>query len=360
MKESKNIYEFLNEIDLNIDDYEKEELSDIEKENLKKTFKKSVKRKVSFKKIGAIAAALVLTIGVLSQTSFGKNVYATAQSKVSEISYSIGKALGIEKNIEPYANVVNQVVEDNGIEVKLTDVIIDKDELIFSTIVNTNKAVDGCSLDYDIFINGKKLKNYGGSGSSGAIDDSNTLFCKTYCVDVKGIDTKENVDIKIVLSDLDYYLYNFEGTAIEEEGKINGKWKFEFTANGSELTANTYVLPLDYYFNIDNQQYTLKEFRYNPVNQKIYGRIEGNKSSDYDIKLEGQDDLGNSVCFGMSRMSGNKFILRYENVYGNLSDEATSITLVPYAVKFPEESGRMSNDWKQTGEKFTIFLNKEK
>ncbi len=64
----------------------------------------------------------------------------------------------MKKNIEPYANVVNQVVEDNGIEVKLTDVIIDKDELIFSTIVNTNKAVDGCSLDYDIFINGKKLK----------------------------------------------------------------------------------------------------------------------------------------------------------------------------------------------------------
>ncbi len=38
MKESKNIYEFLNEIDLNIDDYEKEELSDIEKKNLKKNF----------------------------------------------------------------------------------------------------------------------------------------------------------------------------------------------------------------------------------------------------------------------------------------------------------------------------------
>ena len=34
MKESKNIYEFLNEIDLNIDDYEKEELRH-RKKNLK-------------------------------------------------------------------------------------------------------------------------------------------------------------------------------------------------------------------------------------------------------------------------------------------------------------------------------------
>jgi len=72
-------------------------------------------------------------------------LYAAAESKVLEISYSIGKALGIERNIEPYAKVVNQIVEDNGVEVKLTDVIVDKDELIFSTIVNTNKPVEGKS-----------------------------------------------------------------------------------------------------------------------------------------------------------------------------------------------------------------------
>jgi hypothetical protein len=153
MKGSKNVYEFLNEVDFNIGDYKKEELNDIEKENLKYNFRKSTKKKFNVKKFGAIAAALILSIGVLSQTNFGRNVYASTQSKVSEISYSIGKALGIKRNIEPYANVVDQVAESNGVEVKLTDVIVDKDELIFSTIVNTNTAVDGISFNYDIFIN---------------------------------------------------------------------------------------------------------------------------------------------------------------------------------------------------------------
>ena len=46
---------------------------------------------------------------------------------------------------------MDQTVENNGVEVKLSDVIIDKNELIFSAIVNTNKAVEGCSLNYDIF-----------------------------------------------------------------------------------------------------------------------------------------------------------------------------------------------------------------
>ncbi len=179
----------------------------------------------------------------------------------------------MKKNIEPYANVVNQVVENNGVEVKLTDVIIDKDELIFSTVINTNKAVSGFNLDYNIYINGKKLRDYGGSGLSGAIDDSKTLFHEMYSFEVKGIDTKEDVDIRIVLENFNYYIEGLEKGEIKEE-RIKGKWEFEFTANGRELAANTYALPLDYSFGIDNTKYILEEFRYNPVNQKIYGKIE--------------------------------------------------------------------------------------
>ncbi|HHY05093.1 MAG TPA: DUF4179 domain-containing protein, partial [Thermoanaerobacterales bacterium] len=142
MKGSKNVYELLNHMDIDLEDYDREVLNDMEKRSLKNNFRKSIKRKINFKKLGNIAAVAVLTLGFFSQTNFGKNVYAAAESKVSEISYSIGEALGTKRNIEPYANVVNQIVEHNGVEVKLTDVIIDKDELIFSTIANANTPVD--------------------------------------------------------------------------------------------------------------------------------------------------------------------------------------------------------------------------
>ncbi len=351
MKDSKNIYEFLNHMEVNIDDYEREELCDMEKQKLRNNFRKNIGKKFNFKKMGTIAAALTLTIGVFSQTSFGKDVYAAAESKISKISYSIGKALGIEKDIEPYANVINQTVEDNGVEVKLTDVIIDKDELIFSTIINTNRHVDGFRLDYDIFINGKRLTNYGGTGTRGAIDNSETIFYDTYSFNVKGIDTKENIDIKITLSDLNYYIGN-------SEDEIKGKWEFEFTANGKELMANTYVLPIDYSFSIDNQSYSLEEFRLNPVNQKILGKVKGKSKDSYQIELRGHDNLGNEVVFFLTHASGEDLVFKYENIYGNLSDEITSITLTPYAAKLPEESGRMSNDYKQVGEEFTIFFEK--
>lgn len=349
MKDSKNIYQLLNQMDINIEDYKKEELSDIEKQRLKDNFRKNKVKKFNLKKFGAIAVALVVVAGISTQTNFAENVYAVAESKISEISYSIGKALGIERNIEPYANVVNQVVENNGIEVKLSDVIIDKDELIFSTITNTNKKVESIMFDYDIFINGKRLINYSATGSSGKIDDSDNLFIDTRCIDVKGIDTERNLDIKIVLKNLEYHIGN-------SRDKIKGKWKFEFTASGKELSAKTSALPMDYSFKIDNQTYNLNEMRINPVNQKILGKVAGESKDRYQVQLRGHDNLGNKVIFNLSTKSGEDLVFKYENIYGDLPNQVTSITLTPYASKIPEESGKMSNDWKQVGEEFTVNL----
>ncbi|WP_296971629.1 DUF4179 domain-containing protein [Tepidanaerobacter sp. EBM-38] len=351
MRDYKNAYELLNYTKINLEDYDREVLNDVEKQSLKKCFKKNRKQRFNFKKFGMMAAVAVLAVGLLSQTNFGRNVYAAAESKVSEIYYSIGEALGIKRNIEPYANVINQIVEHNGVEIKLTDVIIDKDELIFSTIANANTPVDWVNFDYDIFINGKRLTNYGATGSSRRIGNSETAFSHIYAVDTKGIDLEENIDVKIILHNLNYRIG-------ESEKGIKGKWEFEFTANGSELMANSHALPMNYSFTVGGQKYSLEEFRYNPVNQKFFGKVKGKSKDAYAIELRGHDNLGNEVTFFLTSVSGEDIVFKYENIHGDLSDEITSITLTPYAAKYPEQSGKMSNDYKQVGEEFTMFLMK--
>lgn len=361
MKDSKNVYEILNYTDSNPEKYIKETLNDMEKQSLKNAFRRNVKQEKGFKKLktaAAVAALLVLTLGFLGGTNLGKNVHAAAQSKIAEVSYSIGKVLGTEKDIEPYVNVVNQAVEVNGVEVKLSEVIIDKDELIFSLITDTNKAVDGiCWFDWDIFINGKRLKNYGVAGGSGKMGDSQTVFSDIYLVEAKGIELNENLDIRIVLKKLEY----IQGATAE---KIKGVWKFEFTANGSELMANSYAQAVGYSFDIGEQSYTLEEYRCNPVNQKITGKIRDQSRAllraSYDLELRGHDNFGNEVVFYLASVSGEDLMFRssWGLSEGDLPDEATWIALTPYAVKFPEESGKMSNDYEQVGEEFTIILAK--
>lgn len=350
MKNTENIYELLNYLSIDLEDYAKEELSDMEKQKLKRAFRRKKNRSNS-KKIGTIAVAL-LAVVIFAQTGWGKAVYAATESKLAEISYSISEALGIERNIAPYANVVNQVVESNSTAMKLTDVIIDKDELILSIITSTNKPVqEGIDFDYGIFINGKKIRNYGGSGSSGSIDDSQTRFFSVRSVNIDGIDTTGNVDIKVVLKNLTHY---FTGDNVWE--KVKGKWEFEFVANGSELMADTHALALDYGFHIGDEKYTLEEFRYNPVNQKIFGKVKDRSEPYYKIDLRGRDNLGNEVEFRLTRVSGEDLIFKYQNLHGDLSKEITSITLTPYAAKLPEKSGKISDVWEQVGEAFTIHL----
>ena len=61
--------------------------------------------------------------------------------------------------------------------------------------------------------------------------------------------------------------------------------------------------------------------------------------------------------FTLSRWSngvGRMNISTIDN--GNLSDDATELYLTPYTVKFQEQSGKLSNDFKQAGEAFTIDI----
>lgn len=297
-----------------------------------------------------VAASLLLAVGIFTQTGLGQVVFAAAESKLVEISYSISEALGIERNIEPYANIVNQVVESNSTDMKLTDVIIDKDELIFSVITSTNQPVGAINFDYDIFINGKKIRDYSATGSSGPIDDSQTHFSSVYSVNITDIDTTNDMDIKVVLRNL---TYDMEDTFGE---KAKGKWEFEFVASGGELMANTHTIALDYGFNVGDERYTLEEFRYNPVNQKIVGKVNDLTANSGAIALKGKDSLGNGVEFLLTSVSGEDTIFSYQQIYGDLSNEIEWLTLTPYHRVESDMTFQASNNWEQVGDEFTIYL----
>lgn len=357
MKESKNIYESLNDMDFSIEDYEIHELNELEKKKLKNSFKKNRKKYFNFKKVCGIAIAVSLTIGVLSQTHFGEKVCAAAQSKVSEISYSIGKVLNIEKNIESYVKVIGETKEDKGIEVKLDEVIIDKDRIVFNTIYNTTKPVNGAYFkNVDFFINGKKIDHFSSSIKSGSLDENDTLFYSLNTYKVEGIHEMEDIEIKLVLKDLEYYIEENGKEEIEEIKK--SKWDFEFTANGKELALETKSLSIDYTFNIentDNHIFKLKELEYNPIRQTIIGEHEiiGEHTNTYFIQLRGYDNLNNKIIFFIKSAGAAGLVFEYERNYAFLedwSDEITYITLAPFV-----EDG--SPKGKQVGKEFTIYLN---
>ena len=133
-----SIYGLLNEADIHLDEYEKEDFNDIEKKLLKKNIRNSIRKdrkQNPGRKVIAAAAIMAVLVGM----SFG-NTGAYALSKVNLFSESISSFLGIERNLEDYNTVINKSVMDNGVTVKLNEVVLDYNELLISIDISSDRV----------------------------------------------------------------------------------------------------------------------------------------------------------------------------------------------------------------------------
>ena len=339
---SKNIYEMLNDSDIDLDEYEKEEFNDIEKGKMKKNFRHAINKKNRYKKSKVVAVVAVGVMVLLFGTNTGNQVLAS----INMFGSDIASRLGIESNLEEYKTVVDKLITKDGITIQLNEVILDVDELIVSSTIKSNDEKIG---EYgihgaeDIYINGKSVSS-GGGGSSKVIDEYTVEQIMKYKLDED--DFSGDLDVRIIYKNI------FTG----EEATKNGPWKFEFKTNGDELALDTKEIGIEHKFTLDNgNKVTIEKYTSNSLGQKIYYKKTG-KENEYDIKLVGLDDLGNKVEFWTSNSEPSKGMLTREDLDLPFSSEAKLITLTPYAVEYPKESGRMNSDFKQIGEEFTIEL----
>ena len=348
-----DIYSILNEADIDLNEYKKEDFNDIEKKLLKKNIRKSIKgrkHKVSRKMTVAVAITLIVV-----SMSFG-NTRAYALSKVNLLGESIASSLGINKNLEDYNTVINKSVMDNGVTVKLNEVMLDDNELIISTNISSDrilKEYEDWDSEMTLYINNKKVKFTGASGGSKNIDDYTTQQVLEYDLDsIKDMDLSGDLSVKIMYSKM----------TVNFADDINGTWKFEFNTNGDQLKIDTKTINLNEKFEIENgNKYILEKYTDNALGQKVYGKIINNSSGNetYNILLKGYDDLGNKIEFDLSRGRKDWFLLKYQNALcGNLNEKASKLILVPYAVKMPETSGKEPDidEYKKVGEEFTINI----
>lgn len=337
--------------DINIDDIQvSSKLDDIIKNSVDEgydtTFNKSLSNK-KYKRFNKniVAATIMVALGV---TVFGSIFSNEVIAAVKLTMFDIKNYLGFNDNLDEYSTIVNKAVSKNGITVQLNEVILDKDEIIVSTTVKSDEKLDdngNIMVFGNVYINGKKASSSSG-GYGKQIDNY----------------TKENVLSYTLNKELErgdlYIEIKYDEALLhigEIETKVEGPWKFEFTSNGDALSKNTNSINLNNSFTLDNgQQITLNEYRGNAVGGKIYYSIENkDRNNIYSLELRGYDNLGNEVKFYSSHEEMTTGLMKNQT---ELSQDAKALTLTPYAVAFPKESGKMSSDYKQVGDEFTIKL----
>lgn len=347
----KDIYSILNDANINLEDYEKENFNDIEKKKAKADFRKAISKKKLCKR-NIMAAGIVLA---LTFTLFGANEGVRALTKVLFITGidEISSFFGIAKNLDEYKTVVNKSVTDNGITVKINDVILDGSEMIVSYNIaidkQSNVTMQSADAQGTIYINGQKVEQKEYTERSKVIDLYSVQNVATY--NLGNMDLSGDSNIKITFSKI--ILGN------REEKK--GEWDFKFKVNGDKLKADTREISLNNKFTLDNgTEYTLEKYTQNSLSQKIYAHISDSKvNPKYTVDLIGIDNLGNKIMFHSSYSEKDSELFKIErNDWNNFNENSKILTLTPYAAELPEGGGKY--ELKQVGETFTIDLAKLK
>lgn len=336
MRES--VYDLLNDMDHQPKEYTAENVSEKDIKKWKKAF--VAKRHFPAEKWIKYAAAAAVLCAVAAGTVMGPvrhNVYAG----VKAVAYDLSQALGITKELEPYKTVVGSTISGGGYSVTLNEVVLDEESMYITYTLTVPEKMeteeDEMSYhdDMTVYINGR-MASLAGSGGTVKVDDY--TLASDWKKELPNVNTARDIDVEIQCA-------------------VNGDeiGTFRFTASGEELALDTLTVPLDETVTLpDGTRVTFERYTSNAMGQSIYF-TKTSSSYDYDFMLKGEDDLGNPVEFFVrysEREEGRMEVEPIDNGY--VSDQASSLTLTPYAAKMPEDSGKMSSDYEPVGEMFTI------
>lgn len=361
----KNIYDELNDIDINIDEYEREDFNDIEKQKIKRNFKKSIKKNVNYKKYIAVASVGVVSLGLLYNTSIATFAY----EQITDAAYNIKQALGIKEDLSKYSNNVNQSITKHGLTVRVKEALLDGDELLIYLEHEYDKELKEDEeielISERLYINGKQV-NEGISVYPTVKTKNKTEFVASYKL-ANDISTDEDINIKIKINDAYKWLDK------EHDGfkRIWGPWTFKFKLNTSNLSKDTKIVTINKNIKLENgADLYIKNYRQNPVNQIItLSEPQGNQKIKLDNKntinlneaelvLKGKDDLGNKVTFkmkdGIHYLTDLKF--EFDKSNGLFDLNTKSLKLYPYLKIKSAENNKEVTTYKKIGNELTIDL----
>lgn len=310
------------------------------KDNMLQEIKKEKQgKKSAFRKtLAAAGAALILLAGT---AVLGDEVHAM----IRQVSWSIGNALGIASDLADYREVVNTSVADNGYVVTLQDAVVSEEKLVINYTLQREDggAMDGMpTADGSLYINGKNVTD-GAGGSAEFLDDEQKIVGVVLSYYVSDVDFSQENNFRIA--------YDRIGTP----DNVKGKWEFEFTADGTDLIADTKRIGIEKTFELpDGVKVTLNELIINDLEQGIYYSL--SDATDHILKVEAVDSTGKQVEFGVRTQDKGSGYMQNEEIIGDgrIDENAESVTMTLYAVELPKESGQMSNDYVQLGEPFIL------
>lgn len=197
----KDIYELLNDLEIDENEIFELESNDIEKKKIKGRLNKSIKRKFAYKRY-VIVALITMIIGI-SSLFVVKPAFAYDIPIIGDV---LREHINKNTNYLDYFNVIGKTKSAGGIDITFEQAALDDNMLLLSFVVkNNNKKFEKDNFDtfLDLLLIPTSLKINGKNSDAASrgdwefIDDNTIRIIKELEWGHKGIPNKSNIKIEI-------------------------------------------------------------------------------------------------------------------------------------------------------------------
>lgn len=280
----KKDFHIFNDIEIDLDEFEEVELNELEKKRMIKKAVKDIKVKKTGKKAIVAVVASIAMISVLALGNEG--VYAKLLSEVESFFYKSSEEL------EPYRigdnNVTVKSLEEHGLKVNISDVILDDMYLLVKVNIDWSEVdlaeyglteedrdrVQFTSLGQFELFSGDKVISKKRSIYSEVKEGSKSTQSIRIEYKAGDIDLNKKSKVKLCLDDVVINVKSKENKNEFEPSKhTNGEWNFEVDIDGRELQKNLKVVDINKKQNFENEFFEgallIKQYRQSPISGKI-------------------------------------------------------------------------------------------
>ena len=217
----KDIYEILNDVDIDESEMDVMEVSDIEKAKVKKYLKKSINKNGGLKKKSLIAAALCCAlIGSSAAVGIANPAYAADIPIVGDIFRFLDNGrTGAYDKYKDYADVVGLTQESNGVKITIKEAIFDGRTLTYTYEIKSDKDLG----EKPFFnMNGPRLTIKDYNGGTGGHSGVKKVADNTYV----GQDTI-NIEEERKFISFELNFTDIGDMSSDNSNEIKGSWNFK-------------------------------------------------------------------------------------------------------------------------------------
>ncbi|PHB40631.1 DUF4179 domain-containing protein [Bacillus pseudomycoides] len=346
----KDIYELLNDIDIDEKELEEMKAYEFEKEKVKRNLKQAIHKKKKTKnwKKGVAVASILVGLSVAT-LGIGFPTYAGGLPIVGDIfrfldngrtglyenhkTNTDGKK-GLHYDYKQHATEINMTKESNGIKVTVNDAVFDGKTVSLTYSIESNQDLGQNPSTFD-FLKIKESDGISGSNQISKVDEGKYvgLVTASYFAGSK----KDKVNIE----------WNIESINVSEnQREIKGDWNFSLSLHAPESKEQSIRGSSEK----EGVKVSLEKMEVAPMSFIIFYNQEHSKGllsnwDDVDVELEIKDDLGNQyVGEGNGGMSTdaepNKS--HWSTTFQKLNKNAKKLIITPHVnlrIRTPENYG---------------------